>query len=276
MSSAIRKIMVTGAGGFLGRHLSAALRESGYETLCFDHSQLDITDKKRVESVVNDCHPDIVVHCAAISSTSYAKEHPDEAFLINVTGSTNVAAACKSAGAGLFVMSSDQVYGGCSIPGPLSENLELSPNNTYGEQKLLMEKKVLDILPDAVALRLSWMFEAFKASHTHEDIIAKLTRLRESGEIKASTREYRGMTDVDVVCRNIIRAFGNLEGGVYNFGAGNESDTFTTLREVARRSGIPEDRIVPDDSWGRNLSMDCRKAARFGIYFPSTIDGISI
>lgn len=251
------KVLVTGSGGFLGRHMTAAL--GGFEVAALPHSQMDITDAEEVMRRVLAFGPDAVVHCAAISSTAYAKEHPDESMAINVRGAVNVAAACRECGSALYVMSSDQVVG---------------PPNVYGEHKRMMEEKVLEVLPSAVALRLTWMFESYDEAHPHVDIVSRLIQASRSGSpVKASTREYRAMTDVDDVCANIIRSFGRLPGGVYAFGSENSLDSYTTLCRIVEQAGL-EVEIVPDDSWGRSLAMDYSALSRYGLTFPDTVSSV--
>lgn len=159
----MQKVMVTGAGGFLGRHLCSMLEARGYEVVRFYHCDLDITDRAAVADALRSCCPEVVVNCAAISSTGYAREHPDESLAVNVEAPVNLALACRESGAELFLMSSDQVYGGCTVEGPLKEDLDIEPNNVYGQHKLLMERRVLDILPEAKALRLTWMCQPLDA-----------------------------------------------------------------------------------------------------------------
>ena len=268
-------IMLIGASGFMGRHLYSMLRDRGFKVEDFSHSRLEITDPDAVMTVVKECNPDIVVNCAAISSTAYAKEHPDESMLINVTGPCNIARACHAYGSGLYTMSSDQVYGGCALSGPLSEEIDISPNTVYGLHKFLMEKEVLKILSSAVILRLSWMYETYDEQHPHVDMVSRIMKaVRENEEIKASTKEYRGITNVDIVCDNIIKSFGLLPGGVYNFGSGIRLDSYHTLLNVTSSKGYPSKMIIPDDSWGRNLSMDCSKIEKFGLFFPDTEESL--
>lgn len=272
----MQKVMITGAGGFLGRHLCNMLEADGCEVVRFFHGNLDITDRAAVADALRSCRPDVVVNCAAISSTGYAKEHPDESMAVNVEAPVNLALACRECGAELFVMSSDQVYGGCMVEGPLKEDLELEPNNVYGRHKLLMERRVLDILPGAKALRLTWMCQPLDAEHPHQDYVSNMLSAKAEGrQMKASDLEHRGVTDVRTVCRNLIASFGRLPGGVYNFGAGNLDDSYTTMLHLASVAGFPEENVIRDISWGRNLAMDCSKLAAFEITFPMTGASVS-
>lgn len=265
------KVLVTGSQGFLGRHLSGMLVSAGFDVSGTGHGDLDITDTEAVGTILKESKPDMVINCAAISSTSYAARHPDEAYAANVTGCTVLAGECRRTGTALYLMSSDQVYAGCTTEGPLKEDLPLNPGNVYGSQKYLMEQEVAQINPDAVLLRLTWMCERYNPASPHADFVSNILKaVQNGGTIKASTREYRGITDVEEVCRNIIRSFGLLPGGVYNFGAESMSDTYSTMLRIAESAGFDTGIIVPDDSWGRNLAMDCGRINSYGIFFSNT------
>ena len=67
----MQKVMITGAGGFLGRHLCKMLESDGYEVVRFYHGELDITDRTAVADALRSCRPDVVVNCAAISQPGH-------------------------------------------------------------------------------------------------------------------------------------------------------------------------------------------------------------
>ena len=154
----MKKILVSGAGGFVGARVMSQL--AGRYTLCaFPKGMLAAADKAAVEELVHREQSDVILHTAAISDTAYSEQHPEESYRANVELPCWMAKAAKETGAGLVAFSSDQVYAGLKEHGPFNEKMSLSPANVYGRHKWEAEQRVLDILPDAVLLRATWMYD---------------------------------------------------------------------------------------------------------------------
>ena len=118
----MKKILVTGASGFVGSRVVARWRNE-YAILAPSHSELDITNRESVNSYFTLNSPDVVVHLAALSNTGYCEQNPDESYLVNVEGAANVARAAALCGAKLIFFSSDQVYNGNCENGLLNEDV---------------------------------------------------------------------------------------------------------------------------------------------------------
>ena len=279
------RILITGAGGFLGRHLVPALQSAGFEVTALHHSDLDICSATDVAHTIAAARPDVVVHCAALSSTAYCAAHPDESEAVNVGGSVNVARACAQCEARLVYCSSDQVYS--SMPdGPLAEHIPLTPNNVYGRHKLLAEKLVSEQLRSSVGLRLTWMFDADEPAHRDVANVLRDT-LTTRTPLKASTREFRGITSVVSVVQGIvslIHLLPTIDGGVFNFGSPNSLTTYDLYRTVITNmsdgttppSSEQAALIIPDDTWGRHLAMDTTAIERLGITFHDTLHELTV
>lgn len=273
------KVIITGAQGFLGVRLTSYLKDK-YEVKACSHSDLDITDADRILEVFQSFMPDYVVHCAAISDTGYAQQHPDESELINIKGTVNVAKACETVGAKLVYMSSDQVYNGTHELGGLNEFPQLAPKTVYGQHKLAAEDGVRAVSRDAVGLRLSWMYDVLDSPYKlNRNILVNLHNAAEKQQpISVATREYRGVTNVWEVIHRIELCF-KLPGGIYNFGSENPYNSYETFLGIARLMKIesPEKLILKDTErfpeFPRNLSMDLTKLRIHGIDFPETLEG---
>ena len=272
--------MITGSSGFLGSRLALYYRDK-YELLLPTHDELNISHEESVRAYMEEHRPDIVVHCAALSNTGYCQQHPEESHRVNVQGTVRVAKACKLTGAKLIFMSSDQVYNGTPLLGPLREEEVLQPINVYGQHKLEAEQRAQWNLPDSVGLRLTWMYDLPDSKlKLNSNLLVNVQKAcREGSELRAATHEYRGVTNVWEVVRNLEKAFA-LPGGIYNFGSGNMLDSYSLHLKAAQLLGFdePEKWILPDEErfseQPRNLTMDGSLVGQYGIHFRDSVEGI--
>lgn len=275
-----KKIMITGSSGFLGSRIALYYRDK-YELLLPTHAELNISREEAVRAYIEEHQPDIVVHCAALSNTWYCEQHPEESHRVNVQGTVRIAKACKLTGAKLIFMSSDQVYNGTPLLGPLAEDAMLQPVNVYGRHKLEAEQRALWNLPDAVGLRLTWMYDLpTSPMKLNTNILVNLQKAHDEGTtISAATHEYRGVTNVWEVVRNIEKTF-DLPGGIYNFGSPNTLNSHALFLSAAAHLGFADATswIHPDEErfadQPRNLTMDDTFARQHGIHFHDSVEGI--
>jgi GDP-4-dehydro-6-deoxy-D-mannose reductase len=161
------KVLVTGADGFVGRHLVRRLVEAGDEVAAgcrpggppVDWSvtapggpvtvvPLEITDRGSVERVLG-WDPAAVVHLAAIASTREALNDPAGAWVVNAAGTAQLveAAARREWGSGdplILVVSSGEVYG-AGGPSPRVESDPLRPASSYAASKVGAEAAALEV-----------------------------------------------------------------------------------------------------------------------------------
>jgi GDP-4-dehydro-6-deoxy-D-mannose reductase len=137
MIIAPRRILITGASGFVGRHLTRALARA-FPDCSLLTPTMDVRDDAAVETVVHDALPDVCVHLAAVSTIAAAHRDEDHAWQVNLKGSLRLARAilryvpkCQM----LFV-SSAEAYGTSFRSGTqIDENAPLAPMNVYSATK---------------------------------------------------------------------------------------------------------------------------------------------
>ncbi len=282
----MKKMLVTGASGFLGRRI-VDFYTGTYEVFAPTHGEMDITEADGTVAFFRKYQPDFAVHCAAMSDVGMCEKEPEQSWNINVTGSINLAKASKEINAKCILCSSDQVY----FTGAESkrksdmsqahrEDEELCPGNLYGREKLKAEQECLNINPDCVLLRLSWMYDAKPGREgEHGDLFRTLLPQIAGAEIiKFPVHDRRGITDVSEVVKNLEKIF-ELLGGVYNFGSPNEKNTYETVRQAFADAGLDPGRLGKNEEAfcgnPRNLAMCQEKINQNGIYFSSTAEGIA-
>jgi GDP-4-dehydro-6-deoxy-D-mannose reductase len=143
------KILVTGADGFVGRHLSAALRRANHDIVEPGAPQapdgLELTDFTSVRSTVERARPDAIVHLAAVSSVAESHQEPGRTFAVNAVGTTHLLAAIRQTcpRARLLLISSGEVYGRAAARSPTSEDAPLEPLSPYAASKVAGEVSAL-------------------------------------------------------------------------------------------------------------------------------------
>ena len=151
------KILVTGAGGTLGRALTGTARAAGHQVSAMERGDLDITDASAVRAVVRLLGPHVVVNCAAFSDVDAAQAHPRDALTVNRDGTRNIAVAAREAETGVVHISTDYVFDGKKKT-PYRPHDQPAPLNLYGISKLAGEVAALEAHPRALVLRTSWIF----------------------------------------------------------------------------------------------------------------------
>lgn len=247
------KIIVTGPNGFVGKHIMRALPQAeGVPSL----------RGGREDVIRRVADADVIIHTAAVSSIPACEQDPEGSYRANVLLPVWIAEAAPHAR--LLFFSSDQVYTGCQSEGPYREE-DAMPANTYARQKLEMEQRVLDIAPDAVLLRATWMFD---------DEWGYIKSLLSAGETVMQARAHRAVTYVREVAEQIAQmaVMPVLPGGAYNFGSENPLTMAELTRETLKLLGI--DKPVTEQGEAHPLWMDGTKPAAAGIRFGSSLEGV--
>ncbi|WP_090713990.1 dTDP-4-dehydrorhamnose reductase [Paenibacillus typhae] len=151
------KVLVTGSAGQLGQDLVLLLQKQGHEVLGCDRQEMDITNLEQCKEIIGGFGPDAVIHCAAHTAVDAAETDVDAAYLINATGSRNVALAAERAGAKLVYISTDYVFDGMGTK-PYHEYDNTDPQSIYGKSKRAGEILVQSLSSKFFIVRTSWVY----------------------------------------------------------------------------------------------------------------------
>jgi dTDP-4-dehydrorhamnose reductase len=162
----MKRLLVTGASGFLGWNLCAQARGSWqvFGVTCSHAVEIpgvatlscDLTRSRDLRDLFVDLKPDAVIHAAAESRTDYCQRHPTETHRINLEAAVNLAGLCADAAVPCAFTSTDLVFDGTKPP--YKEDDPVAPICVYGEQKAAAERGMQARHPGCVVCRLPLMF----------------------------------------------------------------------------------------------------------------------
>ncbi|MGN1444185.1 MAG: dTDP-4-dehydrorhamnose reductase [Acutalibacteraceae bacterium] len=170
-------IIVTGAKGQLGGDVCEVLTQKGIANIGIDIDDVDITDQSALEHFFEKNKADAVIHCAAYTAVDRAEDEKEKCFLINATGTENIAKCCKKYSMKLLYVSTDYVFSGKG-EAAFSIDDEKGPLNVYGESKLQGEKAVKENTDRYFIVRTSWVFGEKNTNFIHT--MLKLSETRET------------------------------------------------------------------------------------------------
>jgi dTDP-4-dehydrorhamnose reductase len=153
------RLLVTGAGGMLGRAVVEAALRLGHDVRVATRAELDVTDATAVQRAVAAQRPQAVVNCAAYTDVDGAETDREAATAVNGVGAGHVAAAAAEIGARIVHVSTDYVFDG-SKREPWVESDAVAPLGVYGESKLAGEQAVADVTDAHAIVRTAWLFGA--------------------------------------------------------------------------------------------------------------------
>ncbi|BCO32018.1 NAD(P)-dependent oxidoreductase [Thiohalobacter sp. COW1] len=169
------KVLVTGAGGQLGREFVLLLQDAGMEAVALTRNELDLTAAAdTIADTIAIHQADWIVNCAAYTQVDRAESEPELAYAVNRDAAAAIAEGARRGNGRLLQVSTDFVFGG-DKSSPYREDDSPAPLGVYGASKLAGEQAVLEVLPSALILRTAWVY----GCHGHNFV---KTILRVAGE----------------------------------------------------------------------------------------------
>ena len=218
-----KKILITGASGFLGYHLLRSAYAKGFEVyglynsgaISFAQStnlQVDLRNYIDMGNMIDDIEPDVVIHAAALADGNLCQANKELSYELNVEVTSNLAGICCDYQVPFVFTSTDLVFDGKK--GNYTEEDQPNPLMVYGEHKFLAEQEVERVYPSGLIVRCPLMFGAVEAS-TKNYFSTFLQGLREGKAGKLFYDEYRSVCGGKSVAEGILHICEEASGLVH-------------------------------------------------------------
>jgi len=232
------KILITGAGGQLGREWVQFLNESEHDVVPLDTSDLDITDSDAIHSLFSEESPDLLINCAAYTKVDEAEDHPEHAHAVNEIGVQNLAHACKRHRVYLVHFSTDYVFEGSEtdhkkLPNGYDEEFPPAPQNVYGLSKRGGELAIEKFAGKWMIIRVSWLCGTYG-----NNFIKTMLRLAKE---KKTLRVVDDQTGSPTFCFDVVKKTMKLvemdQTGYYHISSKGATTWYGVTRELIRLTG---------------------------------------
>ena len=240
----MKRVLITGAPGFVGQHLWTALEHAGLEPVALEG---DIRERPAVAARVAEVEPDGIVHLAALASVaaSWGAEH--DVWETNATGTHNLVSAVREHApkARLVAVSSAEVFG--IVPEaeqPIGESHACTPRSPYAVSKLAAEIPVLHSGLDAVVARpfphLGPGQDERFAIASFAAQIARIEAGSDDSVLRVGNLEARrDFTDVRCVCEAYVALLGAPVTGIVNIASGSAVRVGDVLEHLLTLATVP-------------------------------------
>lgn len=246
----MKKLLVTGASGFLGWNL-CQLAQQEWEVYGTYFSKpveipnvnlikVDLRDFEQLKNLFQQIQPTAVIHTAAQSNPNFCQTHPEESAIINVTTSSNIAGLCSDYSIPCAFTSTDLVFNGLNPP--YQETDPVSPVNIYGEQKVLAEQEMLARYPQTAICRMPLMF-GIPSPQANSFIQPFIKMLREGKELSLFTDEFRTPVSGKTAASGLLLALEKVNG-VIHLGGKERISRYEFGKLMAEILELPQDKLT--------------------------------
>lgn len=261
----------------LGTDLAEVLGE--HSLTLWDVEEADITDAEAFLAALEGLPepPEVIVNCAAFTAVDLAETERETAMRVNGEGAGNVARAARKVGAWVVYISTDYIFDGKKKT-PWREDDPPDPISWYGRTKLEGEKQTRDACPDALIVRIQWLY-----GPEGKNFLETMLRLAEERDELRVVDDQRGAPTYTVDLARALKVL--IEGkhqGVYHVANSGETTWFDFAREIMARTGknVPVIPISTDEyptpvKRPENSVLDMTKfQADTGMIMPSWQEGL--
>ncbi len=235
------RILVTGAGGLVGRSVVNYSRQQSVDCFAHDHRDLDITDEAAVNATLERERPDAVINCAAWTDVDGCESDHHRAHNANARGPELLALGCRRIDALLITISTDYVFDG-EKEGFYTQRDQPNPLSVYGTSKLEGERLAQNAWARTVVVRSGYIF----GSGGKNFLSQVVERARRGEQLSVITDSFGTPTYAPHLAQRLYRLAEMDFPGVFhvvNSGAGASFEEFA--RRALTVAGLDQNLLRP-------------------------------
>lgn len=235
----INKILVTGANGQLGWELTQlAASYPMYEFIFADRSMFDLSKPELFESLILQWAPQAIINTAAYTAVDKAETEQDLANLINTTAVAELARVAGEKDILFITFSTDYVFNGHATSPYLTDTI-IDPVNFYGTTKAQGEVLALDVNPNTIIIRTSWVF----SSHGNNFVKTMMRLMKERESLNVVSDQIGRPTYAKDLALATIKIIGEASdgkniNGVYHFANKGVTSWFEFAQQIKKNAGL--------------------------------------
>ncbi len=244
------KVLIIGISGLLGSRAYEVGKEKykifgtykEHEVKGENFFYLDVTQRKKVFDLIEKLKPELVIDTHALHNVDYCETHPEEAWLINVDGTKNVAEACKKVGCKMIFISTDYVFDGEKLR--YSEKDKPKPLNYYAKTKLIAER-ILDALDVNYIVARTAVLYGKGGMGKLNFVLWTIQKLKNKEKIKIVTDQYNNPTFADNLAEILFALYEKDAKGVFHTVGKDCLSRFEFALKIAKIFGLDSKLIEP-------------------------------
>jgi dTDP-4-dehydrorhamnose reductase len=255
------KVLITGANGLLGQHLTRLLLNKNYQVVAtsrgesrlpfqpsanYTYREMDIANALEVFPVMEQEKPDVVVHAAAMTQVDDCELRPQQCERINVQGTSQVLTDAETYSSHFIYISTDFVFDG--EQGNYAEDDDTKPISLYGFTKLQAESMVqTSTIPFAIVRTCLVYGNLLKG--TRSNIVSWVKENLEQGKtIQVVSDQLRTPTYVEDLAKGIALIIENRATGIYHISGKDWLTPYDIALKTAAKYNLDAGKIVKVDA----------------------------
>jgi len=241
----MRRLLVIGAKGMLGRDLVDTLRFSfrpnqDWEILEWDIDEIDIQEENITVTKIENMKPQIVINLAAYTDVDGCELNEEKAFAVNAEGMRHVALGALKCNAKVVYISTDYVFDG-EKKEPYKEEDSPHPLSVYGRSKLRGEQYVQELVEDSLIIRSQWLY----GRHGKNFVNTILREAREKKVVSIVDDQTGSPTYTVDLATAIADLIHRRARGIFHVANSDSCTWFAFGQTILKLSGLLEVRVLP-------------------------------